>query len=102
MVFSQLSMSLMTRSASSCINNITIVRNTGDNIAIKGSSPQHVVDIFCTFGLQIREAKTESKPAETETKPEKTMDTTSRKKFTVVEGTLQPSIFLMLSMNWQE
>jgi hypothetical protein len=55
-----------------------------------------VVDIFCTFGLQIREA-------ETETKPEKTMDITSRKTVTVVvEGTFQPFVFMILSMNCQE
>ena len=67
----------------------------GDNIVIKGSSAQHVVDTFCTFGLQIEEA-------ETETKAEKVIVTTSQKSVTVVESTVQPFILLILSMYRQE
>jgi hypothetical protein len=67
----------------------------GDNIAIKGSSPQHVVDTFCAFGLQIQEA-------ETKTEPETYMDTTSQKIVTVVESMLQPLIFSITNMYRQE
>ena len=63
----------------------------GDNIVIKGSSPQHVVDTFCTFGLQIEEA-------ETETKAEKVIVTTSQKSVTVVESTFQPFVFLDIEL----
>ena len=75
-------------------NNITIAQK-GDNIVIKGSSPQHVVDTFRTFGLQIEEA-------ETETKAEKIIVATSQKSVAVVESTFQPLIFLILSMYRQE
>ena len=60
----------------------------GDNIVIKGSSAQHVVDTFCTFGFQIEEA-------ETKTKAEKIIVTTSQKSVTVVESAFQPFILLI-------
>ena len=73
-------------------SSITLsLHKKGDNIVIMGSSPQHVVDTFCTFGLQIEEA-------ETETKAEKVIVTTSQKSVTVVESTFQPFIFWILSL----
>jgi len=64
----------------------------GDNIAIKGSSPQHVVDTFCAFGLQIQEA-------ETNTETETYMDTTSQKIVAVVE-TQTTHCVLMHMLEW--
>lgn len=84
-------MSLMTRSAFRPSITTLPLHKKGDNIVIKGSSPQHVVDTFCTFGLQIEEA-------ETETKAEKVIVTTSQKSVTVVESTFQPFIFWILSL----
>ena len=84
-------MSLMTRSAFRPSIITLPLHKKGDNIAIKGSSPQHVVDAFCTFGLQIEEA-------ETETKAEKIIVTTSQKSVTVVESAFQPLILLMFSL----
>ena len=89
-VFVQVSMSLMTRSAFRPSITTLPLHKKGDNIVIMGSSPQHVVDTFCTFGLQIEEA-------ETETKAEKVIVTTSQKSVTVVESTFQPFIFWILS-----
>ena len=84
------------KTISTIICPITLpLHKKGDNIAIKGSSPQHVVDAFCTFGLQIEEA-------ETETKAEKIIVTTSQKSVTVAESTFQPLIFLILSFYRQE
>ena len=73
-------------------SSITLsLHKKGDNIVIKGSSPQHLVDTFCTFGFQIEEA-------ETKTKAEKIIVTTSQKSVTVVESAFQPLILLMFSL----
>ncbi len=73
-------------------SSITLsLHKKGDNIVIKGSSPQHVVDTFCNFGFQIEEA-------ETKKKAEKIIVTTSQKSVTVVESAFQPLILLIFSL----